>query len=221
MSSEDMKLYKEESGSYAADSYFRVDERVIAEQYFKGKHILVLGCGGGRTLSPLYDMGIRVTAIDIVPEMVAESKKRIKDRDIEIYEMDATNLSFGDATFDAVFFPFHGIDYVQPDIYASVSEACRVMKQDGVFVFSSHNRYFLKKLHRFFKGKVDTYKGHITYRTDLNDRRKLRRYFSEVVVIQRISFLPWGKANWRDKLYKLLPFFSKSTYFICKSPRNV
>lgn len=130
--------------------------------------------------------------------------------------MDACELQFEDNTFDNVFFPFHGIDYIYPDIYKAVEEAKRVMKPDGVFVFSSHNRFNIKVIQRFFEGRYANYHGLITYRTTPLDWWRLKKYFKKVKVIQRATIMvDWKHANWRDMIYKLLPFLNMSTYFVC------
>ncbi len=145
--------------------------------------------------------------------MVAEAKKT----GVEVHEMDACHLAFPDASFDTVFFPFHGIDYIYPDIYVAVREARRVLKPGGVFIMSSHNRFFLKKLLHFFDGSYSDYHGLTTYRTTPLDWFKLKKHFKHVNIIHRISIaVSWKKANWKDMLYKLLPWLSKSTYFVCR-----
>jgi SAM-dependent methyltransferase len=212
------KLYTKQVSEYAAASPFRGDEEIVFNKYFKGESVLVLGCGGGRTLVPILDRGYKVVAIDIIPEMVAAAKERLKGNPVEIFNMDASDLKFVNNSFDTVFFPFHGIDYVEPDIYASVIEAARVMKEDGVFIFSSHNRLFLKKLHRFFIGTHDTYRGLYTYRTSPMDYFKLKKVFSEVIIKQRIMLMDYKSTNWKDKMYRLVPWLNKSTYFICSKP---
>jgi len=217
---QNMKFYACEAETYARVDYWGWDEDFIAKNHFKKSKLLVLGCGGGRTLKPLYDLGFEITAIDIVPEMVKESKKRMVGYPIKILEMDAAQLNFPDNSFDTVFFPFHGIDYVKPDIYAAVHEACRVMKKDGIFIFSSHNRLYLKKIHRVFVGKYDNYGGLKTYRTSPFDTLKLQNYFKKVEVVHKITLANFKKVNWKDRLYQMIPWFSKTTYFVCSGKND-
>lgn len=194
-------------------SYLRTDEEYLIKKYFNGK-IPVLGCGAGRTLRPLKNKGFEVVGIDLNQEMVKEAKTRYPD--LQIYQMDATDLKFNDGTFDTAFFPFHGIDYVYPDIYKAVAEARRVLRLDGVFIMSSQNRFFIKRLHKFFNGNYSDNHGLMEYRTTQLDWLRLKKYFKKVKVIQRISIsVSWKNSNWKDKIYKLFPFFNKSTYFIC------
>ena len=67
-----IRVFTEEAEKYKRD-YFRGDEKYIVRRYFKGKKILVLGCGAGRTLVPLYERGFEVTGVDITPRMVEEA----------------------------------------------------------------------------------------------------------------------------------------------------
>ena len=93
-----------------------------------------------------------MVGIDINEDMVKEAKNDHPNMDIR--QMDACDLKFPDESFDTVFFPFHGIDYIYPDIYKAVSEARRVLKPEGVFIMSSHNRFYIKRLGQFFDGDV-------------------------------------------------------------------
>lgn len=203
-------------------SYWRADEQYIVDHVFtkKDASLLTLGCGGGRTLPRLHQEGYDLTAIDLVPEMVASAREKMRGTNVSVEVMDATALTYPDARFDYVFFPFHGIDCVEPSIYDAVVEAARVLKDDGVFVFNSHNRLYFKALHRLFAGAYQEYEGLTVYRATPWDQVRLKRYFHSVRMVQRISLLPWKKANWKDKVYKLLPWFNKSTYFICSRPRR-
>jgi SAM-dependent methyltransferase len=193
-------------------SYLRQDEIYLIDHYFHGK-VLILGCGAGRTLLPIKEMGFDVVGIDINEDMVREAKKT----GVEAHEMNACDLSFPDASFDTVFFPFHGIDYIFPDIYEAVKEAKRVLRPGGIFILSSHNRFYIKRLNQFFDGNYADQHGLITYRTTPLDWFRLKKYFEHVKTIQRISIaVSWAKANWKDKFYKLFPLLNKSTYFVCK-----
>jgi len=216
-----IKYFKDRVGDYEK-FYFRDDEEYLVNKYFTKKNgeVLVLGCGAGRTLPPLFKKGLKITAIDIVPEMVAACKDKMRGLPINILEDDATDLKFSNEQFDYVFFPFHGIDCVSPHRYKSVMEAARVLKKDGIFIFNSHNRFFLKRLHKFFRGKTDDYHGAILYRTTPFEFFKLKKYFNKVNIKYRISMQKKEHSNWKDYCYKLMPFLSISIYFICFKPKK-
>src|SRR3989339_506486 len=189
-------IYTKQADIYGKADYWRSDEEFLVNKYFnpqKGRKLLVLGCGGGRTLPYLQEKGFDITAIDIVPKMVEAAQKKVQGLNIKVLEMDATNLKFDNESFDYVFFPFHGLGCIYPNIYRAVSEAERVLKKDGLAIFNLHNRFFLRGIYKKFK-----------------------KYFKKVIISYRISMLPWKHANWKDVCYKLIPILDKSMYFICK-----
>lgn len=196
-----IKVFTDQVDLYKKD-YFDKDEQYLTRRFFKGKKTLVLGCGAGRTLIPLHQMGYEVTGIDITPKMVEAAKEKVAGLPVEVLKMDACNLTFSGNSFDNVFFPFHGIDYIYPDIYKAILQARRVMKPDGVFVFNSHNRLNLKALPRFFAGPYANYYGLITYRATPLDFWKLKKYFAAVKMIPQI------------------PIFHASIYFVCLGKTN-
>jgi len=221
MENKNNEMFAAQADKYAKENYWRFDEEYLANKYFKpGSSILVLGVGGGRTLPHLHKKGLKITAIDIVPEMVERAKENYGNLDIPILEMDATDLKFKDGTFDSVFFPFHGMDCIYPDIYKCVKEAARVLKPDGVLIFNSHNRFSLTALKKFFEGKYADYDGIVLYRATVFEIFKLKRYFKSVKFKFRISMFPLEKSNWKDILYKILPIFDRSIYFICRFPKK-
>lgn len=200
--------------------YFDPDEEYLVNKYFKGKKTLILGCGAGRTLIPIFKKGFEVTGIDITPRMVAASQAKVKGLPIKIFKMDACNLKFPDNSFDNIFFPFHGIDYVYPNIYKAVLEARRVLKQSGVFIFSSHNRFHLKAMPRLFEGPYANYYGLITYRATPLDFLRLKGLFKSIKMIPISSISTnWKGISWKDLIYKILPIFDKSYYFICQGKK--
>jgi ubiquinone/menaquinone biosynthesis C-methylase UbiE len=72
--------------------------------------------------------------------MIAICRERFPVMDFRL--CDARNLSmFSDNSFDVVFFSFNGIDYVgHAGRLAILAEVHRVLRPDGVFWFSTHNR---------------------------------------------------------------------------------
>jgi ubiquinone/menaquinone biosynthesis C-methylase UbiE len=218
------EYFAEHVSDYDIQSRLRLDEEVLINRYFtpiQDKKLLVLGCGAGRVVPCLIDMGYKVTATDIEPKMIEATKKRLKelgDFSCTVMIADATKLPFANDSYDYILFPFHGIDCVFPGIFPVVDEAVRVGKNRSVFIFNSHNRLYLKKIHRFFKGERDMYGDLSLYRTNPWTTLRLRKYFKNVKRIERIALLPWSRSNWKDILYKFLPMLNKSTYFICTSP---
>ena len=78
--------------------------------------------------------------------MIAVCKKRFPDANFIV--ADARDLSrFDSASFDFVLFSFNGIDYMDHQgRIETLYEIRRVLRPGGVFVFSSHNREFKRKV---------------------------------------------------------------------------
>ncbi|TXK85228.1 class I SAM-dependent methyltransferase [Paenibacillus sp. N3.4] len=96
----------------------------------KGKHVLEVGCGTGRTACYLAEQGCQVTAVDIRPEMIVKAIKRgIQQKvDVRFLEGDVCQLPFEDHTFDVVL-----VESVTnfADAQKAVSEYYRVLKPGG------------------------------------------------------------------------------------------
>lgn len=215
------KIFANEVDKYDSN-YWRSDEEAVVNGYFvdSSANLLVAGCGAGRTLPTLLQKGFTITGIDVVPEMIDVARRRYKNVRLDLKVMDAQRLQMSEITFKYVFFPFHGIDYICPDIYVAVKEFARVLRPDGIFVFSSHNRFYLKKLHRFFDGPYANYRGLTTYRTTPLDYFRLKKYFRKVKFFGRTQLQDKKNISWKDWCYRIFPIFDKTTYFICIDPRK-
>lgn len=120
-------------------------EREAIEKYFikDGGYVLDIGCGTGRTTYPLYKLGFDVLGIDISEPMIEEAMTKFPDIDFEVG--DACKLRFENETFDYVLFSFNGIDHIYPEQnrLKALREIHRILKPNGVFIFSSHNSWKL------------------------------------------------------------------------------
>jgi len=126
---------------YAALSYLTPCERLLFDTYLKpGMAILDLGVGGGRTTPYLSSIASRYVGVDYAEEMIAACRRKFPHLSFEL--ADAADLSqFLPSSFDAVVIAFNGIDYVTPDEarFRALQEIRRVLKPDGILIFSSHN----------------------------------------------------------------------------------
>lgn len=89
--------------------------------------VLEVGVGTGKNLS-YYRSGMHVTAIDISPKMLrrAEGRAKRKNIDVALSIMDAQNLEFPDASFDAAAATF--VFCSVPDPVLGLREVLRVLK---------------------------------------------------------------------------------------------
>jgi SAM-dependent methyltransferase len=106
----------------------------------RGKPILDLGVGGGRTTAILREISTDYVGIDYTPEMVELCRSNHPDAHIE--HGDARDLSaFADGSKFLIVFSFNGIDAVDYDDRMRIlREAYRVLQPGGLFVVSVHNR---------------------------------------------------------------------------------
>ena len=138
------KGYREESvvEHYRGRTDLFPGEAEFLRRYVRdGCSLLDMGVGAGRTTAHLAGRTDYV-AIDWAPEMVRAAREAHPGVRIDVG--DATDLAFADESFDVVLFSFNGIDCVdlvgRRRVY---SEALRVLRPGGVFVFSSHNPRFV------------------------------------------------------------------------------
>jgi SAM-dependent methyltransferase len=100
-----------------------------------GHQVLDLACGAGQLASMEAERvrpGGRVMATDLSPDMVDVTKRRAKRLgldNLDVQEMDAQSLAFGDASFDAATCRF-GLMFC-PDPVRAASEVRRVLKPGG------------------------------------------------------------------------------------------
>ena len=114
----------------------------IIKKYFTepGAKTLDIGCGYGRTTRPLFEMGLDVTGIDIVENMITAAKA--DNPQIEFKLMSAAKIEYPDNFFDYILFSFNGIDFIYPKKrrIKALQEINRVLKPGGTFIVSSHNK---------------------------------------------------------------------------------
>jgi SAM-dependent methyltransferase len=113
-------------------------DSVAAEMHMSP--ILDIGVGAGRTTPILQQISDDYIGIDYVSEMVTACKRKYPST--TFLQMDARDLShFADNQFSLVNFSFNGIDSVSfADRQRIMQEVHRVLKPNGVFIVSAHNR---------------------------------------------------------------------------------
>ncbi len=101
------------------------------------RSLLEVGVGTGLSL-PLYRRDIRVTGIDLSLEMLARARKRAEGLpNIQaLLEMDAQNLTFPDASFEAVVAMY--VAAVVPDMGKLFGELKRVCVPGGPILVANH-----------------------------------------------------------------------------------
>ncbi len=102
----------------------------------KGLSGLDMGCGEGTNTRTVAGRGAQMTAIDIAPTFVRRAQEaEVSDPlGIEYLTADATDLPFGNASFDFATAFMSMMDL--PDPALAIAEAYRVLKPGGFFQFS-------------------------------------------------------------------------------------
>lgn len=123
---------------YDIESAYITKASILLNKRVDNIKILDLGCGGGRTTIPLYKLGYDIYGLDISVPLIRNLQKKIPKTNAIIG--DATLLPFKDKSFDMVFFSHNSIDYLYPysNRQQGISEISRVLKNNGLFIFSSH-----------------------------------------------------------------------------------
>ena len=169
--------------------------------HLTGNTVLDLGCGTGRTTAYLSRLDNKIVGIDYSESMIKAAHERLPMLDFKV--ADARTLPFGNGDFDVVFFSFNGLDYLYPksDRIQAIAEIGRVLKPDGLFVFSSHNRFRLPigrtRLKNYIKNLI---KGTLfsDYSWDYSKHGPLLTYWGSV----------WSEKNDLEKMgFEFMGFY--------------
>lgn len=110
-----------------------------------GAKVLDLGCAGGFMAEAMDDRGARVTGIDPAGEAIAAARAHAEaaGRAISYDTGVGEALPYGDAAFDAVVC----VDVLEhvADLDRVLTEAARVLKPGGAFLFDTINRTLLAR----------------------------------------------------------------------------
>jgi ubiquinone/menaquinone biosynthesis C-methylase UbiE len=140
-------------------------EQFVFTKYIgKSNQILDLGCGTGRTTFPLHQLGYQnIIGVDLTPQMI-ESAKTLNQHfntKIDFRIGNAKSLDFSDNAFDVVIFSFNGLMSI-PQLKnrkAALQEINRVLKSNGVFIFTTHDREAEPNFLEFWKEEAEKWKA--------------------------------------------------------------
>jgi ubiquinone/menaquinone biosynthesis C-methylase UbiE len=136
-------VFRREVAAYLSVEMHPVERRLLNEvgTRWGAIRMLDLGIGAGRTTYTFAAICGSYTGIDVVTEMVERARLRFEaSARVTLDVGDARSLpQFDAASFDVVLFSFNGIDGLDHEGRSQVlAEVRRLVKSDGVFVFSSH-----------------------------------------------------------------------------------
>ena len=151
------QAYNASSESYARNTaLLKAEEFILSyvEEEIRGKSILDVGVGAGRTVPYLRSLSNDYTGIDY-----SESMLRLctaTHPGTKLLLCDARNMDiFEDSHFDIVFCSWNMLDDVNhEDRGVVLREIHRVLKEGGLFIFSTHNLNFKVRSAFTFRGFV-------------------------------------------------------------------
>lgn len=128
---------------YAWQNTLTLPERASLDQVAeraRGRPILDIGVGGGRTVNALRAVSADYWGIDYSPEMLAVCTKRFPG--VRFTQADARYLTaIEDSSIFLVMFSCNGIGMVNhADRLQILREVYRILAPGGVFLFSTHNQ---------------------------------------------------------------------------------
>ena len=103
----------------------------------KGDSVVDVGCGTGVVAVTAAQVGAKVSASDLTPELIARAKENsiISGFEIDFQIADVEQLPYDNDTFDIVLSQFGHMFAPRADI--AISEMLRVLKPGGVIAFST------------------------------------------------------------------------------------
>ena len=109
-------------------------DRLARDHGLTGSKVLDLGCGTGRAIGPLRELGYDVTGVDVSPSMVAVARERHPDVAVEVADMRALP-SVG--PFDLVLCLDDAVNYLldEHELNAALSSIRPVLADGGLLVF--------------------------------------------------------------------------------------
>jgi len=123
--------------------YLEAEIRHVLQRLHPEDTALELGCGYGRVAFRLAEVAGRVVGIDSAAESIDLALELAGEASrCEFLEMDALDLEFPDAEFDAVICVQNGICAFRVDQEALLREALRVTRAGGRLLFSTYAERF-------------------------------------------------------------------------------
>ncbi|MGD1003171.1 MAG: class I SAM-dependent methyltransferase [Minisyncoccia bacterium] len=166
----------------------RVFYDVLSSIDIKEKKLLDIGCGDGSDLVNFEKMGAVSFGIEPSEEFVKAAKE--KSPQLNIIVGAGESLPFSDKEFDVVVSKY--ALQTSPNVQKILSEAARVLKSGGYFIFLSKHPV------RQFLEKIETYKKP----QDIN-------YFNQKIID---SFIYEKKIHLREPSHTLSEYFSKDVF---------
>ncbi len=107
-----------------------------ADQFPGDKIVLEIGCGPGEVSGYLSRFGVTSIGTDLSRQMIEQARKYFPKVQFEI--QDFYHLTYADNTFDGAIAFYAIVNLQLPDVKRVLEEVKRVLKNDGLFLFTFH-----------------------------------------------------------------------------------
>jgi ubiquinone/menaquinone biosynthesis C-methylase UbiE len=198
-------------------------------QRLRGKHLLEIGCGLGFDAIEFMKRGVRVTATDLTPANVDLAARHFAFAGVTPEALrveDAFDLSFPDATFDAVY--SIGVLGHASDPARMVEEVHRVLKPGGrALICQSYRRpslfYGLQRLGLINAVSIGSEAPPVTHFFSEAELRLLFRDFDiEEIAREHYRLIPSVRRGFKPALYNhgLRPVYNRLPEALAKRGAN-
>ena len=127
-----------------ADEYARINSgpmpgdllaaaALMAERAGPVGSIIDIGCGPGRDMAWFEARGVRVTGVDLSPEMLAHARRAARG---QLLAMDMRSLAFRDSRFDGAWWCASLLHLPKRDAPAAIRETRRVLRPGATLMLS-------------------------------------------------------------------------------------
>jgi ubiquinone/menaquinone biosynthesis C-methylase UbiE len=186
------KRYHKLSANHFFNAYLEVPATISLLKNVKGKKVLDLGCGTGRHTIILKKRGARVWGLDLSPKMLEIAKTEIKGVDFKVGTV--YNLPYRSNFFDVVVAGLV-VEYFK-DIDKAFKEIHRVLKKDGIFVFSITHP--LLEISKHIKGRPHTFRKFGNYFKEGRTYAHWPTFMTNILYYHR-TLQSWIRAIVRNK----------------------
>lgn len=132
-------------------SLFPIEDYLISKYFLKDEMVLDLACGGGRTTVPLHEKGYSVKGVDLSEVLIQAAQNKYPH--VQFQVGDYCSIQECNESVGNVLISHNGIDYAFPESerVITLEECLRVLKKNGILIFSSHNIKSLYFSYFYFK----------------------------------------------------------------------
>jgi SAM-dependent methyltransferase len=174
---------------------------------FRGKRVLEVGCGMGMLAQRFAEHGAVLTALDLTPQAVRQTRKRFELFGLSggIFVGDAENLAFPNSFFDFVY--SWGVLHHTPDTARTIREIHRVLRPGGETMVMLYHKH---SLHRWYDMLV--WEGIINLERHFLSREEIVSRYADG---KELEGNPLTRTYSRQEGRELFSMFSSVTLEVC------